>query len=67
MKEIFRLLVRMQVQDKREGFDWNHLDISTCIDHGKGFLRATLICVIRKLEYSDNSGKLVIASCMFSI
>ena len=53
-KEIIRLLLRMQVREKRGGFKWNHLDVSTCIDHGKGFLRATLICVLRQL---DDSGE----------
>ena len=56
-KDIVRLLIRMQVRDKKKNFDWNHLDISTCIDHGKGFLRATLICVIRKLDRSASGGK----------
>ena len=37
-KEILRLLIRMQVREKQEAFYWNHLDVSTCIDHGKGFL-----------------------------
>ena len=27
---------------------------SICIDHGKGFVRATLICVLRKLDASGN-------------
>ena len=51
-KDILRLLLRMQVREKQQGFDWNHLDVSTCIDHGKGFLRATLICVLRKVDES---------------
>ena len=57
VKDIVRLLIRMQIRDKQEEFDWNHLDISTCIDHGKGFLRATLICVLRKLDHSYSGGK----------
>ena len=67
VKEIVRLLIRMQVREKRLEFDWNHLDISTCIDHGKGFLRATLICVIRQL---DGTGKLsyrLFTSYLFSL
>ena len=61
VKDIVRLLIQMQVRDLREDFDWNHLDISTCIDHGKGFLRATLICVLRKLVTSGtgSSGEFV--------
>lgn len=62
VKDIIQLLMRMQVREKTTEFDWNHLDISTCIDHGKGFLRATLICVIRKL---DNHSKY--SDCMFSL
>ena len=54
VKEIVRLLLRMQVREKKSDFAYNHLDISTCIDHGKGFLRATLICVLRQL---DSTGK----------
>ena len=53
-KDIVRLLVRMQVREKNNRFGWNHLDISTCIDHGKGFMRATLICVLRQIDESGS-------------
>ena len=55
VKDIVKLIIRMQVREKKAEFRWNHLDLSTCIDHGKGFLRATLICVIRQLDINSES------------
>ena len=52
--DIVRLLIRIQVREKGHNFDWNHLNILTCINHGKGFVHATLICVLCKLDASSN-------------
>ena len=65
-KDILRLFIRMQVREMHGSFHWNHLDVSTCIDHGKGFLRATLICVIRKLDESGQYATLEEQHC-FSV